>query len=91
MKTRNDFVTNSSSSSFIINKRSLSPYQIEQIYKHTDYCIDPLDFPWEIKENDQFITGCVGMDNFDIEAYLIQIGVNELAVKWGEFSFDLEG
>ena len=36
MKIRNGFVSNSSSSSFIIQKKFLSEHQIEQIYNHIE-------------------------------------------------------
>ena len=36
MKIRNGFVSNSSSSSFIINKENLTPNQIERIKNHIE-------------------------------------------------------
>lgn len=43
MKIRNGFVSNSSSSSFIIQKRNLTSDQIYMIYNHLDVCYKILE------------------------------------------------
>lgn len=94
MKTRTDFVTNSSSSSFIISKEDLDKEQIKAIHKHS-YLGKALglacyDDAWTIEENDRFISGYTYLDNFDFDEFLKAIDVDCSLVSWGEFPFSLE-
>lgn len=90
-KIREDYVTNSSSSSFIIAKKYIDSDQIEAIRKHITLgkkmgmVDDKWDFPWDITENDEFISGYVSMDNFDMYTFLNKIGVDENKVSWSEY------
>jgi hypothetical protein len=87
MKIRNSFVSNSSSSSFIIKKCYLTPEQIEYIRDHKQhglyFGIDYSDDYWAITEDDSSISGYTSMDNFDMSEFLDKIGVKG-HIEWGE-------
>lgn len=86
MKTRNGFVSNSSSSSFIINKKDLTKSQINDIKNHKKIleANDSLDFEWTIEESLFTIKGSVFMDNIDMESFLSSINVDMSKVKWSD-------
>lgn len=94
MKYRQGFVTNSSSSSFLIAKKCLSEKQLEAIRMHSELGeklhLQWASDSWSISENEDFITGETYMDNFDISELFTIIGIPACVVFWSEFGFDLD-
>lgn len=88
MKIRTGFVSNSSSSSFVINKNYLSAEQIVLIKNHSEEGLK-FDIPWAedawfIEETENYIKGNTFMDNFDMRRFLERIGVDMDCVEWDE-------
>ncbi|MDY0215288.1 MAG: hypothetical protein RBS24_07260 [Bacilli bacterium] len=82
MKTRHCFVSNSSSSSFIVFKHGISEIQKELILNVKDEGFK--EDPWYITEDEFCIEGYTSMDNFDMKFYMEKIGIDvEKYVKWG--------
>lgn len=100
MKIRTAFVSNSSSSSFIISKNILSPKQIQSIYNHIeesgyhDWDEDMgMDYiysdRWLLREENGFIIGTTWLDNFDMSDWFEKIGVPLKEVVWGDIGEDM--
>ena len=94
MKYRSDFVTNSSSSSFLIYKRKLSPQKIDAIKNHIEYANlkkwkdecgnshHEKQDSWELtEESDQTMEFFTVVNNFDLEWFLQKLKIPSTEYK----------
>jgi hypothetical protein len=79
MKIRIGFVSNSSSSSFVIPLHYISAFQLEQIKNHGTQADGDA---WGINVTETTVEGSTSMDNFDMHHFLYEIGVPEARVTW---------
>ncbi len=76
MKLRIGFVSNSSSSSFVISNSDIT---VEQYTKLIE-CCKKCDY--SITEKGSLIEGYTSMDNYDIEECMKKIGIDAYKVSW---------
>lgn len=91
MKTRQGFVSNSSSSSFIIQKKDLTVEQYASIKNHIEVAkgmsSDAMQYAsdgdaWNIHEDKDTLRGDTFMDNFSMYEFMTEIGVPEKAMNF---------
>ncbi len=92
MKLRNGFVSNSSSSSFVIYLKDITKEQLEKIINHAEegerFGIDyAKSDEWNIEvngtpETDGVVRGDTFMDNFDMAEFFKMIGIDSDKVDW---------
>ena len=88
MKIRDGFVSNSSSSSFVISRNDLSATQLYQLIHHEElassfglHC-DPMD-AWYVDDDlANIVKGSTHMDNFSMVEFFNYIGIDIDKVKW---------
>jgi hypothetical protein len=83
MKTRNGFVSNSSSASFVVNTNKLTEKQIRAILTYNNWYVKNKDC-WEISLNDNTIVGFTYMNNGDLSKYLKKSKVPTKDFVWGD-------
>jgi hypothetical protein len=91
MKTRFGFVSNSSSSSFVIKRAAITESQVKMIQEHIKFARlleldenywNDLD-AWKITANENEVSGYTLMNNFDMHLFLREIGVDK--ANWEKF------
>lgn len=85
MKKRNGFVSNSSSSSFIIPLEDLSAKQLRQIQHHDGLTNENDAWYIEIDDDKDIVRGSTTMNNFDMYSYLKdRVKINMNSIEWSE-------
>ena len=94
MKFRNGFVSNSSSSSFVIRMKDLSVSDIDAIMNHIKYANEheDIDFgctyeddAWGVWVEDGCLRGSTSMNNFSMYRLFEHLGISDNKVTWSEY------
>lgn len=102
MKVRNGFVSNSSSSSFVVRIDDINTDQLDKLFHHIDnidllknvISVEYLSLlhkhdAWKLIRTQDFIIGETIQNNFPMDKFLKVIGIKESNVFWDENPFRL--
>lgn len=89
MKIRNGFVSNSSSSSFMIHRRHLTWEQDELIQLACGDIAEASPTGWSVVRTYGTLICFTIMDNFNMKEYLEKIGVDLNKVHWSSHDIDI--
>ena len=81
MRKRLGFVSNSSSSSFVIKLKDISGEQLEKILNNKE----AIEAGWSFSVEDSKVEGYVTIDNYSMHDFLQEINVPERVIEWEEF------
>ena len=78
MKVRNGFVSNSSSSSFVIDRNYVSSQTLDDIIGHADIAKENA---WNVSTTKTEVHCSTSMNNFDLREYVKNLGIPESAIE----------
>jgi hypothetical protein len=83
MKIRQGFISNSSSSSFIVNLDLFSPKLLREVDNKNLNLEEYEKWDIEIDYEKNLFKASTFMDNFDLREFLINRGISEEEIKYG--------
>ena len=88
MKTREGFVSNSSSASFVLKKNMVSEEQLEKVRNHSKegkkLGLQYAEDEWNIREGKRLMKGDTYMANFNMREFFQRIGISSEAYTYDE-------
>lgn len=85
MKIRNGFVSNSSSSSFVVNGNDLSFSASQALLNYNSRKDEILTDYWDITDSGDCIRGHTNMDNGDLDTYCETMKIDMSKFNWSEY------
>lgn len=84
MKIRHSFVSNSSSSSFVVSLDDITTRQYYDILNHGLSRGCEIEDSWVIRKDDNWLYGSTIIENFSMYEYMVKLNVDMDKVEWSE-------